>query len=1082
MQTSQLQKVCERAAKQNWLIKTYSAEGDFAWLWDLPSMDARSKPGEPLRLRPWLARQADARNLLIVGDGIPNVDLNSKPVNISEHLTPFDWALSVSRWILSELIGPSELPPKLRIFIVDNFSGRFPNSYSCRMVDSLLATMPWLWVIRNPSIDYPAARSLANKDDVDWLETVLSRDASDLPTLQGVDRYQARQTIDTLAHAWVGNLTHSTTHHDVNNLLGPLVLAESFATRTAHEDLGRGALLQHARWLGLAPDSRKEDAEITSPAWFDANNFADELGQTVRFVLVDDQANNGWKEVVAAALGLSREAPLREAPADSLAEIAKYGRAELWATTNVDLIVDRLRRVLQDFYEGRGPLDRRFQLHFTDWVSQKERPLEVLLLDLRLVRIQDDEAKYFDAVLDLIDGLDKYYSGRKWPWTTLGDNAPNGKSLKDLRNWIHQYRASFDVAAFRRDATYLKLLTLLAESIATIDLSLPIVLFSSSGQRAITEDVRSFGNIITGFEKPRFVGYRPQDVLQDTAAKWNKSIQQASEILRARLAVQDMRAFQKAFPRPVSSGEKGKYLIQLYIDETGNEFSGEEVTVGGLLVAGPQSKVLEFRGAVEREVNSILKTANGNLKDELRVRSEDLAHCVIEQSRKHHVYAAMVALSADLASGESLEAETGDVENELIADNLYRSVLNAIVEIAVYHAGGEICHESAMASYELYMATRGRQILDRADENYAAALRDRWGIRTVHVGKKRQLWDALDALESLAEEDLGEARKALREFADEKQAADPETYGRKRFIQYLDFDAGRPLAQGLSRQYRLSSFRPKPQQARAFILDPSVGSTRRMHLVADALISARKGGKQSARLSELGFAGDYSLDLRQLLSAARQATSGVIGQGLATGANYARLSNDAPGHDARRRLLGRLSYFAMAMRGIDFIDMVYGLRLARGDAAQSRVQKEGTVHKCRGSLCWIQLIPEGIRLECHLPLRVADQDIWLKRGDHVLVEVATVNEDSASSLEVIRLIRWRRHLRWKDFSVGKKVDGRITAATERGAYVDIGEIDAYVDFKDAPTWRKALPKRGTQLQLKIAQMDSERGILKLAPA
>src|SRR5205814_400967 len=110
----------------------------------------------------------------------------------------------------------------------------------------------------------------------------------------------------------------------------------------------------------------------------------------------------------------------------------------------------------------------------------------------------------------------------------------NGKSTQELKAWVDQYKATFDIAAFRRDTSYLTMLSLLPRVIGTMDIALPVILFSSSSQRQISEEVKDYQNIITHFEKPRFVGYQLDNLLLETRYRWRLAIQEAVNILRGR--------------------------------------------------------------------------------------------------------------------------------------------------------------------------------------------------------------------------------------------------------------------------------------------------------------------------------------------------------------------------------------------------------------------------------------------------------------------------------------------------------------------------------------------------------------------
>src|SRR4051812_45644135 len=111
-----------RAAVPNaeWRVADYSDEKSFSWLWDLV----------PENLSDWLAESEAERNLLIVWDGMPSLDI--PPIDITSHLTPMDWALSLSHRLLSEQGSNPKQLPHVRVFIIDCFARSLPQAYGCR--------------------------------------------------------------------------------------------------------------------------------------------------------------------------------------------------------------------------------------------------------------------------------------------------------------------------------------------------------------------------------------------------------------------------------------------------------------------------------------------------------------------------------------------------------------------------------------------------------------------------------------------------------------------------------------------------------------------------------------------------------------------------------------------------------------------------------------------------------------------------------------------------------------------------------------------------------------------------------------
>ena len=102
--------------------------------------------------------------------------------------------------------------------------------------------------------------------------------------------------VESLIHAWIGSVTESGSHHDVSNLLGPLVLSIGFNDSSLRKRLlenkqARIALLQKIKWLGMGGG-----AEKTQDKWFDFSKSATKITRDgrVKIILIDDQANHGW--------------------------------------------------------------------------------------------------------------------------------------------------------------------------------------------------------------------------------------------------------------------------------------------------------------------------------------------------------------------------------------------------------------------------------------------------------------------------------------------------------------------------------------------------------------------------------------------------------------------------------------------------------------------------------------------------------------------------------------------------------------------------------------------------------------------
>lgn len=582
--------------------RVYSYKADFATLWSLDNpSEGKEVGGQDKKFDGWVCGGTGEKHALIVWDGMPEAD--EQPINILDHLTPFDWALSLSRDLLDKHLHNRQKEqlaalPALQILILDLYSHHYPNSFACRMLESILPAMPWMKVFR--LLPRRAdSQSAADKNGPEKFCEAIKEVSSDVkvnpfPPLNSAPG-AAFAAVKPFVDAWTGNLLQSGSHHDVNNLLGPLLLSETFNDQTIQSRvltsrLPRRALLQHARWLGLAPDKEKVGG-AAGGRWFDIASSANELGENIVVTLLDDQANNGWADILAGALDLKRIAndgqPIH-APQDGFTPVAEKGRVTLSASTSCEAVLKKLEQLFPD---AARRYDYRFDLGLADNAGEQAKTAEILLWDLRLSWDRDKEIDYFQRALALAHRLIQAYKDKSWPWVALdaeliGDGTDAKPGL--LGPWLGEAKAGSHGQDWRKEKNYLECLTLLPRIIATMDLSLPIVIFSSSGQRQITESVKGFGNIITAFEKPRFSGYLSDDVVMETKAKLCTAFEQAMKLLTVRRAVRQIVVQQAT--NPVGGGMSPSQPVNQHrhltiaFEESGDFRTFAHSAIGGVVV------------------------------------------------------------------------------------------------------------------------------------------------------------------------------------------------------------------------------------------------------------------------------------------------------------------------------------------------------------------------------------------------------------------------------------------------------------------------------------------------------------------
>ena len=240
-----------------------------------------------------------------------------------------------------------------------------------------------------------------------------------------------------------------------------------------------------------------------------------------QFLLVDDMADLGWRSFLAQALG-TRE-------------------------NQMEVRTDP-----------------------SDWENFRDKERAILFLDLRLfTRRPDDEFIFFQK---LLDEASKFH---------IQDDAPpeSGFCARDLEA-MQRVLDSHVVES----PDYYTALTFLPRLLSLRNPTLPIVIFSSTGRREIAEALRPFGNIVLGFDKPRFFGAKSETVVAETRQKFRVAVEDALLLAEGRDLCRSLRAAIR--PRPeIRNGHAGR-VVEIFLDESGSD-NGRTFAVGGFLLVHP---------------------------------------------------------------------------------------------------------------------------------------------------------------------------------------------------------------------------------------------------------------------------------------------------------------------------------------------------------------------------------------------------------------------------------------------------------------------------------------------------------------
>lgn len=470
---------------------------------------------------PWLKKQlADAtkNGVVLIWDGSVSSAAYAGRISTAEYLNPLTWSLCALRRF-----------PHLQVTVLDCDAAEHSKGKFYQVVRTLDPAQLPFRLLTHPCHCVADYLSFLQKHRT----VVESTTVTDLLTHQ--------------VRALLTERGRESNHHALANIVGPLILTEK--RRLEDGRSSQHALLSLFREVGLfgsvnAPGlhaTLTESGQGVEPDVSPPRLFGD---QPVRLLLVDDQFDQGWDEWVASMVTGEPACSIEKtATPDVLVQAINEGLAK--EGTDVDCRF-RLRfpslQALAAPTEGSGAQSKVSQAR-TNFISLSDLTAEVqeppseqqdaetiLLLDLRLfsLRAAMDEADFVRAkLLPLCRRFVAY-----------GDSSPTKRDvrlawagfssdeLKASDEWCENPRRETDA--------YLHVLSLLPRLLALVDFSLPIVLFSSTGQRRIIELLKPYGNIITDFEKPRFTGLESANLVAATECAFRTALTKAENLLAAR--------------------------------------------------------------------------------------------------------------------------------------------------------------------------------------------------------------------------------------------------------------------------------------------------------------------------------------------------------------------------------------------------------------------------------------------------------------------------------------------------------------------------------------------------------------------
>lgn len=505
------------------------------------------------------------RRFVIDWSGFPTVH----PLfpGIADFLTPLDWALGIACARMEVAPGGVVLP---EVAIVDRCSYRHSGSFAMEMRRALVDALPRVRIFSAMGDNREDARAF-----VDFLTEPSTR----LPPSEASVASEARVgQLRALRQAWIGYTVQSEDHHDLNNILGPLVLGDH-----VREDVLAAALLQLARWFQLCPKSPHSDG----------NGGQSLLGEELcrdplDVLLIDDMAELGWANSVETLFGTTRTERIGS-PDDDTPLDGPTGPRLIVATTPYALFPEIGSTSHPDVNSVFPLLERggvELQVLASLPVPGVAKPADdqIVLIDLRLFsRSTHDESKFLRACLDLAIAMTDADPSFVTRWN---DTRFSAKRLKCLKAAID--KASVDWEGFRRtqENLYLEVLSLFIRMLAQRYFTTPFVLFSSTGKRRILEYLRPYGNVISAFDKPRISGSAIE--IDEARASLGRAVADAGRLVEFRKKlIQLLRLTldgRKSLPEVPTGENETPPHVEIFVDETKYEEHQRFATAAVVLI------------------------------------------------------------------------------------------------------------------------------------------------------------------------------------------------------------------------------------------------------------------------------------------------------------------------------------------------------------------------------------------------------------------------------------------------------------------------------------------------------------------
>lgn len=668
-------------------VYNYSNETDFAALWGT----SQQPPSVPSQLDNW--GKEDLAFVVVWDGGLPTAAPSADDRLLFKHLTPLDWALAYS----SRVLGTDNLKTQatFAIVIVDLTSQRDADLWSTRMRYQLLADMPWVTVcaplpvlvdsttrvglrlclpIVNTASEtathessasqvWNAASLLGRAEDGNWriVDTAIATTLAKAPA--GGTGVRLRD----LGRQWAASLAQVDEHHDLNNIVGPYLIADLVGisrpekvrdAKSPVEPLLIDAFLTHLKWAGLIGSHDQSNApkvDYTPP------HFAEKLN----LIAVDDRLDRGWSEVLAFMLGVQATTKAN----DQIQQLGSSSQVQLLGTKTPHTLLASLGISVTD-QGAEVELDRYGRRLYDSPVAESNERPWALVLDLRLFAEKPDEARDWYLILARAAiALCNIETELAWPGFAA--------DLPSLERWIDPVRSNRVDPRAPTDQSLA--LSLLARLCALRWPCTPILLFSSTARRDLIERLAPYGNIFLAGAKPALIDPDPAGKLKTFLNSWGAELLAVQRLLQVQQRILTLRFADKAIGGQCPDGRHVHITIAL--DETGNFVSNEVSAIGGICLLSSAADELSA------------KRQSANFSERLRKAG-------VNFYTEPPYYTDLMAPGSRNASYISKGTEVGDVITKVrdeFRDGIEIGVVRYLISKKDYIEGGNAHHAAYLS-------------------------------------------------------------------------------------------------------------------------------------------------------------------------------------------------------------------------------------------------------------------------------------------------------------------------------------------------------------------------------------------------